>query len=398
MSIRSIESLDMHDRKLLIRVDFNVPLNDAGAITDDTRIKAALPTIRYALDQGARVILMSHLGRPKGQVVKSKSLVPVARRLSELLGCSVNMAPDCVGDKVRAMVDELKPGEVLLLENLRFHIEEEKNHPDFARQLASLGDCFVNDAFATAHRAHASNVGILSYLPHKAAGYLLKREVEHINKALTNPARPFGAVVGGAKVSGKLEIMENLLDKVEKLIIGGGMAFTFIKALGQNIGHSLVEDDLIGTARTIMEKARQQGVKLYLPVDCICAAEAKAGLDTWIKTVQEVPDDLMGLDIGPASVQLFSEALSDCRTIVWNGPMGMFEIEAFAAGTLAMSRDIATSKGLTIVGGGDTDAALHASGLIDQVDFVSTAGGAFLEMLGGRVLPGVAALEEEEGT
>jgi len=393
MGIRSIKELDLKSKRVLIRVDFNVPLDEEGDITDDSRIREALPTIQYAMDQGGRIVLMSHLGRPKGKVVKSMSLLPVARRLSELLGTSVNMAPDCVGDEVKKMVDQLAPGEVLLLENLRFHIGEEKNDPQFAQQLSELGDCYVNDAFATAHRAHASNVGICEHIKESAAGFLMLREVEYINKALKEPKRPFAAVIGGAKVSGKLEVLENLVDKVDKVIIGGGMAFTFIKALGQSTGKSLVEDDLVDTARTIMEKARARGVKFYLPVDCVCAPEPKSGQGAVTATVQEIPPDLMGLDIGPATTSLFSEALSDCNMIVWNGPMGVFEQDAFAQGTLDITKKIANSKALTIVGGGDTDAALHKSNLTDKIDFVSTAGGAFLEMLGGAELPGVKALE-----
>ncbi|HPI91685.1 MAG TPA: phosphoglycerate kinase [Deltaproteobacteria bacterium] len=393
MGIKSIKDLDLNQKRVLIRVDFNVPLDENGSITDDARIKAALPTVQHAIGQGGKVILMSHLGRPK-KMDKKLSLIPVARRLSELLGTSVNMAPDCIGDKVKAMVDALKPGDVLLLENLRFHPEEEKNNPDFARELASLGDVYVDDAFATSHRAHASTAGLCAYIKESAAGFLLMKEVEYINKALVNPARPFAAVLGGAKVSDKLELVENLLDKADKIIIGGGMAFTFVKALGQGIGKSLVEEDLLDTARTIMEKAKAKGVKLYLPVDCVCAAEPKEGQQVVVKTIQEIPADLMGLDIGPASAQLFSVALSDCGTIVWNGPMGVFEKKDFSAGTMTVAKVMASSTGLTIVGGGDTDAALHASGLTDNVSFVSTAGGAFLEMLGGRVLPGVAVLEK----
>ncbi len=394
MGIKSIKDLDLKQKRVLIRVDFNVPLDENINITDDARIKGALSTIQYAISRGAKVILMSHLGRPKGKVDKKKSLIPVARRLSELLGTSVNMAPDCIGDTVKSMVNSLKPGEVLLLENLRFHLEEEKNNPDFAKELASLGDCFVNDAFATAHRAHASNVGVCTYIKDTAAGFLLLREVDYINKALLSPQRPFAAVLGGSKVSDKLELVENLLGKADKILIGGGMAFTFVKALGQGIGKSLVEEDLLDTARSILEKAKARGVKLYLPVDALCAAEPKEGQATFVTTIQEMPENLMGLDLGPASIALFSEALFGCGTIVWNGPMGVFEINAFAAGTLAIAKDMALSKGLTIVGGGDTDAALHKSGLTDKVSFVSTAGGAFLEMLGGRVLPGVAVLDK----
>ncbi|MEN6474608.1 MAG: phosphoglycerate kinase [Syntrophaceae bacterium] len=394
MAIRSIKDLDMAGKRVLIRVDFNVPLDEALNITDDSRIRAALPTIKFAVDAKAKVILMSHLGRPKGKVVKSQSLMPIARRLSELLGISVNMAPDCIGPDVKAMVAELKPGEVLMLENLRFHNEEEKNDPAFAKELASLADCYVNDAFATAHRAHASTHGVCEFIREAVAGFLMLEEVLNIEKALKDPKRPMAAVVGGAKVSGKLEILENLLDKVDKLIIGGGMAFTFVKALGQEIGKSLVENDLIDTARTVMEKAKAKGVKLYLPVDCVCAAEPKEDAPSSILTIQELRADSMGLDIGPASEALFAEALSDCATIIWNGPMGMFEIPAFASGTMTIARTIAASKGLTIVGGGDTDAALHKSGVYDKVSFVSTAGGAFLEMLEGKVLPGVAVLDK----
>jgi len=394
MAIRSIKDLNMAGKKVLIRVDFNVPLDEALNITDDSRIRAALPTIKYAVDAKAKVILMSHLGRPKGKVVKSQSLMPIARRLSELLGISVNMAPDCIGRDVQDMVAELKPGEVLMLENLRFHNEEEKNDQAFAKELAGLADCYVNDAFATAHRAHASTHGVCEFISETAAGFLMLEEVLNIEKALKDPKRPMAAVVGGAKVSGKLEILENLLDKVDKLIIGGGMAFTFVKALGQEIGKSLVENDLIDTARTVMEKAKAKGVKLYLPVDCVCAGEPKEGAPSSILTIQELKGDIMGLDIGPASEALFAEALSDCATIIWNGPMGMFEIPAFASGTMTIARTIAASKGLTIVGGGDTDAALHKSGVYDKVSFVSTAGGAFLEMLEGKVLPGVAVLDK----
>ncbi len=394
MGIKSIKDLDLKNKRVLIRVDFNVPLNENSAITDDARIKGALSTIQYAISQGAKVILMSHLGRPKGKVDKKKSLIPVARRLSELLGTSVNMAPDCIGDKVKAMVDGLKPGEVLLLENLRFHAEEEKNNPEFAKELASLGDVYVDDAFATAHRAHASTAGVCDYIRDCGAGFLLLKEVEFINKALKNPERPFAAVLGGAKVSDKLELVENLLDKADKIIIGGGMAFTFVKALGQGIGKSLVEEELLNTARSILEKAKAKGVKFYLPVDALCAAEPKDGQTIKVATIQEIPSDLMGLDLGPASITLFSEALSDCKTIIWNGPMGVFEIKDFSAGTMSVAKEVASSKGLTIVGGGDTDAALHKSGFTNKVSFVSTAGGAFLEMLGGRVLPGVAILDK----
>jgi len=394
MGIRSIKDLSLKGRRVLIRVDFNVPMDANGAITDDNRIRAALPTVRHAIEAGAKVVLMSHMGRPKGEVIKSLSLVPVARRLSELLGTSVNMAADCIGAEVKAMVDGLKDGEVLLLENLRFHKGESKNEPEFAKALAELADVYINDAFATAHRAHASNVGVCEFVKEKAAGFLLSAEVEHMDKALKHPVRPLAAIVGGAKVSGKLEVIENLLDKVDKLLIGGGMAYTFMKAMGLNIGTSLCEDDLLDTAKTILEKAKAQGVKFYLPVDGSVVKEVAAEAPFVFKSVQEFCDDDKGVDIGPATRQLYAEVLSDCGTIVWNGPMGIFEMEAFAKGTVEVAHAVAESKALTIVGGGDTDAAVHKAGVLDKIDFVSTAGGAFLEMLGGHELPGVKALED----
>ena len=394
MGIRSIKDLSLKGRRVLIRVDFNVPMDANGAISDDNRIRAALPTVRHAIEAGAKVVLMSHMGRPKGEVIKSLSLVPVARRLSELLGTSVNMAADCIGAEVKAMVDGLKDGEVLLLENLRFHKGESKNEPEFAKALAELADVYINDAFATAHRAHASNVGVCEFVKEKAAGFLLSAEVEHMDKALKHPVRPLAAIVGGAKVSGKLEVIENLLDKVDKLLIGGGMAYTFMKAMGLNIGTSLCEDDLLDTAKTILEKAKAQGVKLYLPVDGSVVKEVAADAPFVFKSVQEFCDDDKGVDIGPATRQLYAEVLSDCGTIVWNGPMGIFEMEAFAKGTVEVAHAVAESKALTIVGGGDTDAAVHKAGVLDKIDFVSTAGGAFLEMLGGHELPGVKALED----
>ena len=394
MGIRSINELNLKGQRVLIRVDFNVPMDASGAISDDNRIRAALPTIRHAIEAGARVVLMSHMGRPKGEVVKGLSLVPVARRLSELLGTSVNMASDCIGDEVKNQVAGLKDGEVLLLENLRFHKGESKNEPDFAKALAELADVYINDAFATAHRAHASNVGVCDFVKLKAAGFLLSAEVEHMDKAPKHPVRPLAAIVGGAKVSGKLEVLENLLDKVDKLVIGGGMAYTFMKALGQTIGTSLCEDDLLETAKAILAKAKAKGVKLYLPVDGTVVKDVAADAPYVYKSVQEFAADDKGVDIGPATRLLYAEVLSDCGTIVWNGPMGIFEMEAFAQGTIDVAHAVAESKALTIVGGGDTDAAVHKAGVLDKIDFVSTAGGAFLEMLGGHELPGVKALED----
>lgn len=391
--MKFIDEIDIRQKKVLFRFDFNVPLDASLKITDDTRIKEALPSIRYALDREARVIVMSHLGRPKGKVVPEMGLAPVAKRLAELLGKEVLLAPDCIGDPVRKMADALQPREVLLLENLRFHREEEKNDEAFAAELARIADVYIDDAFGNAHRAHASNVGITAFVPVCAAGFLVKRELAYFKNALVKPARPFVAIVGGSKVSGKLEAVSHLIKNVDKMIIGGGMAFTFLKAQGLDVGKSLVEDDLLGTAKEVMAMAKELGVQFYLPVDCVAAENRDAGASARTVAVEGMAPDEMGLDIGPATIALFGDALTDAKTIVWNGPMGVYEIDAFSLGTTAMAHRVANSPALTIVGGGDTGVAIQQSGESDKVTFISTGGGASLELLEGKVLPAVAALD-----
>jgi phosphoglycerate kinase len=391
--MKFIDDIDVKGKKVLFRFDFNVPLDSSQNITDDTRIREVLPTIHYALDKGARVIIMSHLGRPEGRPVSEMSLAPVAERLSRLLGKEVRMAPDCIGDEVRKLVDDLKPGGILLLENLRFHSEEEKNDDRFAAALAGLGEVYIDDAFGNAHRKHASNVAITQFIKQCGAGFLIKRELSYFEKALDKPARPFVAIVGGSKVSGKLQAVGHLLRKVDKMIIGGGIAFTFLKAQGYHIGKSLVEDNLMGEALEVIKTARELGVKLYLPIDCVIAEDKNSGAETKIVPIQEMDPNWMGLDIGPATITLFSEALDNAKTIIWNGPMGLFEIDAFGKGTRAIAHSMANSHALTIVGGGDTDVAIHAAGESDKITFISTGGGASLELLEGKVLPAVAALE-----
>ena len=393
MSITYLENVDVRNKRLLIRVDYNVPM-DQGTIKEDTRIRASLPTLKLALERGASLVLCSHMGRPKGQAVPELSLRPIAQRLSELLGVDVAMAPDCVGPEVEAMAKALKPGQVLLLENLRFHAGETKNDPDFSAQLARLGDVFVSDAFGTSHRAHASNVGVSKLIPVCCAGLLMQKEWEYLGQALADPKRPFVAVSGGAKVSGKLELLNNLLDKVDRMIIGGAMANTFIKAQGYGVGTSLVEDDLLDTARTVLAKAREQGTALYLPVDFVYADGLKSEQADGVCPYQNIPADKMVLDIGPATQTLFAEVLAGAGTVVWNGPMGAFENPAFASGSLHVAKTIAGSASMSIVGGGDTDAMLHASGLADKVSFISTGGGAFLEFMEGKDLPAFKALKE----
>jgi phosphoglycerate kinase len=379
---------------VIIRADFNVPLDESLQITDDTRIRSTLPTINRVVDEGAKVILCSHLGRPKGVFDPKYSLAPVAKRLGRLLGKEVIFAPDCIGPAVEKLVAKMNPGDVLLLENLRFHPGEEKNDDTFAKALASLGDVFINDAFGAAHRAHASTVGITKFIKDSAAGALLKKEIEYLEGAVANPVRPFVAVLGGAKVSGKIGVIENLGKRVDKVIIGGGMAFTFLKAKGLEIGNSLVEQDMLDFARGIEEHALSRGVKFYLPVDCVVAASREPGAETKIVPVQEIPKGWYGLDIGPASVKLFSEALQDAKTILWNGPMGMFETDAFARGTLSIAHAIANAYALTIVGGGETAMAIHRAGESDSISFISTGGGAALELLEGKQLPGLVALPD----
>ena len=391
--MKYIDELDIKGKRVLFRFDFNVPLDSNLKITDDTRIRAGLPTLNYALDENAKVIITSHLGRPKGQVHPECSLAPVAKRLSRLLNKEVILTDDCIGPEVKKSIDGMKPGDVILLENLRFHPEEEKNDDHFAKELASFADVYVDDAFGNAHRSHASNVGITKYAKVCGAGFLIKKELTYLKKALDKPARPFVAIIGGSKVSGKLEALVNLIEKVDKMIIGGGMAFTFLKALGYEVGQSIVEDDLIGKALQVMETAKKLGVKLYLPVDFVIAEKKSAEAESKIVPVQEINGHWMGLDIGPATITLFTEALSNAKTIVWNGPMGVFEIDAFGRGTAALVHSVANSYAMTIVGGGDTDVAVHKTGESDKITFISTGGGASLELLEGKILPAIQALE-----
>ncbi|MGA2191786.1 MAG: phosphoglycerate kinase [Nitrospirota bacterium] len=396
MNKMTIEDLEIKGKRLFIRVDFNVPLDENQNITDDTRIRSALPTINYAIDGGAKIILASHLGRPKGKPDPRFSLLPVAKRLQRLLDREVTFVKDCVGPEVEKAVQEMKPGDVILLENLRFHPEEEKNDPAFAKALASLCDYYVNDAFGTAHRAHASTEGITHYVGKSVAGFLLKREVDYLQGAVAKPVRPLVAILGGAKVSGKIGVIENLEDKVDKVIIGGGMAFTFLKAMGYEVGDSLVEENMLDIAEKIRLKARQRGIKFYLPVDCVIAQSMEPGAENKIVTSQEIPRGWKALDIGPASVKLFSEALGNAKTIIWNGPMGVFELDAYSRGTIAIAHAVADSYALSIVGGGDTDLAVHKAGESENMSFISTGGGASLELLEGKELPGLASLSDKK--
>jgi len=388
----SIADLDLKGKRVFIRVDFNVPLDEKQNVTDDTRIVAALPTINKAREMGAKVILASHLGRPKGQVNPKYSLKPVAERLQAIINLPVAFAPDCIGSEVEKMVGDMKDGDILLLENLRFHKEEEKNNEEFSKSLARLCDVYINDAFGTAHRAHSSTAGITNYVSTSAAGYLLKKEVDYLKGAVENPVRPFVAIIGGAKVSGKIAVLENLADKVDKVIVGGGMANTFFKAMGYEVGGSLCEDEMLQTANNIIAKFKQNNVKFYLPVDCVIAQEADEKAITKIVPLQEVPAGWKILDIGPASSRLFQEALTDAKTIVWNGPMGLFEMDPFSRGTFALAQAVANTHGLTIIGGGDSVLAVNRAGVAQDVSFISTGGGASLELLEGKNLPGVAAL------
>jgi len=394
MTIKYIDGIELKGKKVFIRVDFNVPLDKNQNITDDIRIRETIPTIKYALDKGGAVIVASHLGRPKGKVAPEFSLLPVQKRLSELLGKSVLFADDCIGNDAQAKAQGLKPGEVLLLENLRFYAEEEKNDTAFAQKLARLADIYINDAFAVSHRAHASVEAITHFVQECGAGFLMKKEITSFEKAMNNPQRPLVAIIGGAKVSGKLEMLENIIKKVDVILIGGGMAFTFLKAQGLGVGKSLVEDDLIETAKTILQKAQERGVKIVLPSDCVAAREVKSCVPYKTLSVKEITPDLMGLDIGPATINEFGSVIKAAKTIVWNGPMGVFEIDEFSRGTFSVINQIAESHAMSMVGGGDTDAALHKSGKTDKMSFVSTAGGAFMEMLEGKVLPGIKALDK----
>ncbi len=396
MSISYIDEIkNLQGKKIFVRVDFNVPLDDNQNITDDTRIRAVLPTINHALDGNAKVIIASHLGRPKGERNIKYSMAPAAKRLSRLLDKDVTLAPDCIGNEVTTILDGMKPGDIVMLENLRFHPGEEKNDPDFAKALAEHSDIYVNDAFAVSHRAHASVEAITRFVPIAVAGFLMKNEMNYFEKSMKNPIRPLVAILGGAKVSGKIELVENLINKVDKIIVGGGMAFTFLKALGFNVGKSLVEEQLVETALKAYNMAREKGIKFYLPVDCVAADQFNPTAETKVTTIQEIPQDWMALDIGPATLTLFTEAIQNAKTIIWNGPMGVFEMDAFSRGTFAMVSAVANSYALTIVGGGDTDVAIHRAGEFAKISYISTGGGAFLELLEGKILPGIKVLEDK---
>lgn len=394
MAICYIDQLsNLKGKKVFIRVDFNIPQDDQGNITEDTRIAGAVPTIKYAVEQGAKVILASHLGRPKGEKKSKYSMRPAAIRLSQLLGKNVIQAPDCFGPEVDQLINAMEPGDIVMLENVRFYPGEEKNDSEFASQLVNGCEIYINDAFAVSHRAHASVEAITKLIPIVAAGFLMKSEMTFFDKTMKNPVRPLVAILGGAKVSGKLEVLESLVNKVDKIVIGGGMAFTFLRAMGYSVGKSLVEDELISTAKEVMDKAKKQGVTFFLPVDCVVANSFEAKATNFITTVQEIPEDWMALDIGPASAMLFAETLRDAKTLIWNGPMGVFEMDAFSRGTFAVAEAVGNCYATTVIGGGDTDAAVNKAGVADKVSYISTGGGAFLELLEGKVLPGVRALD-----
>ncbi len=391
----TLADLSIKGKRLFIRADFNVPLDEDLNITDDRRIRSTIPTINYAIDEGAKLILTSHLGRPKGKVDKRYSLAPVAKRLQRLIKKEVVFLPESMGPEVEEAVKNMKEGDIILLENLRFHPEEEKNDEAFSKKLAGLADYYINDAFGAAHRSHASTVGITKFLP-SAAGFLLRKEIEYLQGVVNSPVRPFVALLGGAKVSGKIGVLGNLENKVDKVIVGGGMAYTFLKAMGYGVGDSLVEDEMLDLANKIKDKLIAKGVKFYLPVDSVIAQSVEPGAETKIVPVQEIPKGWRALDIGPASVRLFSEALGNAKTILWNGPMGVFEIDAFSRGTFALARSVADAYALTIVGGGDTDLAVSKAGVSpESISFISTGGGAALQLLEGKDLPGIAALTEK---
>ncbi|MCK9371734.1 MAG: phosphoglycerate kinase [Sulfuricurvum sp.] len=394
MQLLSIKDCDITGKKVFIRCDFNVPMDDYGNITDDRRIRSAIATVQFCLDQGCAVILASHFGRPKGEFDAKYSLIPVARRLHQLLKIDIQMAEDVIGESAKHLAEKLQGGEVLLLENLRFEKGETKNDPILSKALASMAEVYINDAFGVSHRAHSSVEGITEYFDdaHKAAGFLLQKEIQFFGTLLERPVRPFAAIVGGSKVSGKLEALINLLPRVDKVLIGGGMAFTFLKALGHNVGNSLVEDDLMDEALKVMEEAKRLGVKFYLPVDVVAAEKFAPDAASRLTSVQEIPQGWMGLDIGPATVRLYRQVLADVQTILWNGPMGVYEMDRFSRGSNKIAHFVADSYATTVVGGGDTADLVQRIGLDEEITFISTGGGASLELLEGKVLPGVKPL------
>lgn len=394
MNKKSVKDVDLKGKKVFCRVDFNVPMQD-GQITDETRIRAALPTIQYLQEQGAKVMLASHLGRPKGQVVEELRLTPVAKRLSELLGTDVKKADEAYGDSVKALVSEMNEGDVVLLENVRFYAGEEKNDPELAKSFAELADVYVNDAFGAAHRAHASTEGIAHYIP-AVSGFLMDKELATIGKALSNPERPFTAIIGGAKVKDKIGVIDNLLDVVDNLIIGGGLAYTFIKAQGHEIGKSLLEEDKIDLAKSFIEKAKEKGVNFYMPIDGVVADRFAQDADTKVVPIEEIPADWQALDIGPKTAELYRDVIQKSKLVIWNGPMGVFEFDAFANGTKAVAESLAEAKDTySIIGGGDSAAAVEKFNLADQMSHISTGGGASLEFMEGKELPGVVALNDK---
>mmetsp|Transcript_6997 Transcript_6997/g.18763 ORF Transcript_6997/g.18763 Transcript_6997/m.18763 type:complete len:451 (+) Transcript_6997:156-1508(+) len=396
-SVKDLSKADLEGKVVLVRCDLNVPL-DGKTITDDTRVRASVPTVKYLMDNGAKVLLSSHLGRPKSGPEDKFSLAPVSTRLTELLGKEVTMAPDCIGDEVKALVEKMSNGDVMLLENVRFYKEEEKNDTEFAKKLAANADLYVNDAFGTAHRAHGSTAGVTEFLKPSVAGFLLEKELEYLAGAVDEPKRPFAAIVGGSKVSSKIGVIESLMAKVDKIVIGGGMVFTFLKARGLNVGSSLVEEDKLELAKELEAKAKERGITFILPTDVVLADKFDKDANTKIASVESIEDGWMGLDNGPESTKMIQSELADCKTVIWNGPMGVFEFPAFAKGTNAIAETLAdlTSKGcITIIGGGDSVAAVEQAGLADKMSHISTGGGASLELLEGKVLPGVAALNDK---
>jgi len=392
---KTVEDVDFAGKRALLRADYNVPLDSNRNITDDIRIRSTLPTINHVLDAGGSVILMSHLGRPKGKIIPEMSLAPVAKRLGRLLHQDVRLAPDCIGEEAERLAGELQPGNVLLLENLRFHPGEASNDLEFSRRLALLGDVYVDDAFANAHRQHASMIGVPELLKPAVAGFLVKSEISYFHKSLEDPVRPLAAIFGGAKVSDKIKAIMRLIEKVDKIIIGGGMAYTFLESMGYCVGRSLVEKEMLGLARDIMDHARELGIPFYLPVDAVAAKARGELVEARTYPAQEIPVDCMGLDIGPATIALFRSALDGVRTIVWNGPMGVFELSQFSKGTFSMVDIVARSPALTIIGGGDTDVAVHVTGNSEKIDYISTGGGAFLKLLETGELPGLNALDDQ---